>query len=100
MNVRLLKKIHKRYDWYFRKDGVPVVIDHLNKALILLDDDHSMMRPYKNKEVQEPECGIKIYRMRMLISVVVGERLLNRSIYKQGVRNRNKKLAVKNGSRT
>ena len=28
MKVKLLKKIRKKYNWYFNKDGFPVLINH------------------------------------------------------------------------
>jgi len=40
MKVKLLKKIHKRYNWYFNANKEPVLIDHLKKHVIIYDFDY------------------------------------------------------------
>ena len=37
MKTKLLKKLHKRYNWYFNKDGFPVLIDHIKKEAFVYD---------------------------------------------------------------
>lgn len=37
MKVKLLKRLHKRYSWYFNKEKFPVLIDHLNKRVTVFD---------------------------------------------------------------
>lgn len=33
MKVKLLKKIHSRYSWYFNVDGYPVLVDHKRESV-------------------------------------------------------------------
>jgi hypothetical protein len=37
MKVKLLKKIRKRFSYYFRKDGTLVLVDHHKKRPIIYD---------------------------------------------------------------
>jgi len=40
MKVKLLKKIHKRYNWYFNANKEPVLIDHLEKDVTVYNFDY------------------------------------------------------------
>jgi hypothetical protein len=44
MKTKLLKKIRKRYEWYFNNDGFPVLIDHYKKIVTLYDVEYCTTR--------------------------------------------------------
>jgi hypothetical protein len=44
MKVKLLKKLRKRYDWYFNKNKFPVLIDHKKRSVTIYDLDYLMNR--------------------------------------------------------
>jgi hypothetical protein len=37
MKAKLLKKLRKKYNWYFNKDGFPILIKHVTKTVIVYD---------------------------------------------------------------
>lgn len=39
MKVKLLKKLHKRYKWYFNSKKIPILIDTYKKIVIIYDND-------------------------------------------------------------
>lgn len=49
MKTKLLKKLHKRYNWYFNKEKYPVLIDKVLKKAIVYDFEYCCN-----------QCGIKI----------------------------------------
>lgn len=54
MKTKLLRKIHKRYNWYFNKDKFPVLIDHKTKRVTLYDLEYMCERfNYKLKDLPE-----------------------------------------------
>jgi hypothetical protein len=54
MKVKLLRKLHKRYDWYFNKSGFPVLIDHEKKKALLYDVEYCAKRmDYKVEDVDK-----------------------------------------------
>jgi hypothetical protein len=40
MKTKLLRKIRKRYDWFFNKDGFPVLIDNFKKIVTIYDFEY------------------------------------------------------------
>ena len=44
MKVKLLRKIRKKYDWYFNKDGYPVLINYTDKTVVLYDLEYLCKR--------------------------------------------------------
>ena len=44
MKTKLLKKLRKKYDWYFNADGFPVLINHIKKAVTLYDVEYLCQR--------------------------------------------------------
>lgn len=42
MKTKLLKKLHKRYSWYFNKEGFPVLLNHKKERVILYDIEYCM----------------------------------------------------------
>jgi hypothetical protein len=58
MKVKLLKKLRKRYNWYFNNDGFPVLIDHYNKNVTIYDLEYLT---YKLKyTIQDLEAKVKV----------------------------------------
>ena len=54
MKVKLLKKIHKKYNWYFNKNNFPVLIDHYKKNVELYDLEYMCNRfNYTMEDVKE-----------------------------------------------
>lgn len=54
MKVKLLKKLRKRYNWYFNKDKFPILIDHLREKATVYDLDYLMNRfDYSLEKVKE-----------------------------------------------
>ena len=54
MKVKLLKKLRKRYNWYFNKDKFPVLIDHYKKKCIIYDLQYvSALNKYTLEDVQQ-----------------------------------------------
>jgi hypothetical protein len=44
MRTKLLKKLHKTYDWYFNNDGFPLLINHYKKSVTLYDVEYLCQR--------------------------------------------------------
>jgi hypothetical protein len=58
MKVKLLKKLRKRYNWYFNKDNFPVLIDHHYKNVTIYDLEYCMgMVKYT---LQDVEVKVKV----------------------------------------
>jgi len=58
MKVKLLKKLRKRYNWYFNDDGFPVLIDHYNKNITIYDLEYLT---HKLKyTIQDLEAKVKV----------------------------------------
>lgn len=54
MKVKLLKKLHKKYSWYFNKDGFPVLIDHIEESVTLYDLEYmSNLTGYTLEDIKE-----------------------------------------------
>jgi hypothetical protein len=54
MKVKLLKKLRKRYSWYFNNDNFPVLIDHHNKSVRIYDLEYvSALNKYTLEDVKE-----------------------------------------------
>ena len=73
MKTKLLKKLHKRYDWYFNADGFPVLIDHDKKSVTLYDIEYLCQRTgYKVEElptlikVEYTEWALRMMKLDIL----------------------------------
>jgi len=75
MRTKLLKKIRKRYEWYFNNDGYPVLIDHYKKLVTLYDVEYCAKR-YGYK-VEDLPILIKVplqeWAIRILKTDILGE---------------------------
>jgi hypothetical protein len=54
MNIKLLKKIRKRYDWYFNSEKFPVLISHCSKKVIVMDMEYcKRVSNYSFEDIKE-----------------------------------------------
>jgi hypothetical protein len=54
MKVKLLKKLHKKYSWYFNNDKFPVLIIHSQKTVRLYDLEYLTNRfNYSLEDIKE-----------------------------------------------
>ena len=54
MKTKLLRNLHKRYDWYFNKNGFPVLIDHRKREATLYDVEYCSAKVgYKSDDVDK-----------------------------------------------
>lgn len=52
MKTKLLKKLHKKYDWYFNKESYPILIDHIRKSVTIFDLEYCCkLNNYKVEDV-------------------------------------------------
>lgn len=90
MKVKLLKKLRKRYEWYFKEDGFPVLLDHYEKKATLYDLEY-MRHLYKysledvEKNVEVPH---QVWALRRLKMDIMGEYgySMDSCIYKYALR--------------
>jgi hypothetical protein len=66
MNIKLLKKIRKRYDWYFTEDKYPVLIDHVYKKVTTFDLAYCRLKSnYSLEDVNEKvKCTLDEWALR------------------------------------
>jgi hypothetical protein len=96
MKIKLLKKLKKRYSWYFNKTKYPVLIDHLLKKAIVYDLEYCLEKD--NFKIEELKCEHTEYALRILKKDILtkygwnyGERV-NRFSYNKANSIYNKKL--------
>ena len=73
MKTKLLKKLHKTYDWYFNNDGFPVLINHVKKSATLYDVEYVCERvKYKVEdlptlvEIPHTEWALRMMKLDIL----------------------------------
>ena len=97
MKVKLLKKLRKRYSWYFNNDNFPVLIDHYNKSARIYDLELvSALNKYTLEDVkQKVKVNHDEWALRHLKTDILGKYgwSMQNSIYKQAVRRYKLKLA-------
>lgn len=75
MKTKLLKKIRKRYEWYFNNDGFPVLIDHYKKSVTLYDVEYCTTR--FNYKVEDLPTIVKVplqeWAIRILKTDILGQ---------------------------
>lgn len=75
MKTKLLKKIRKRYEWYFNNDGFPVLIDHDKKSVTLYDVEYCTTR--FNYKVEDLPTIVKVplqeWAIRILKTDILGQ---------------------------
>jgi hypothetical protein len=91
MKVKLLKKLRKRYNWYFNNDNFPVLIDHHYKKVTIYDLEYCMnMVKYT---LQDVEIKVKVshdeWALRHLKTDILGKYgwSTQKSIYRKANRN-------------
>ena len=68
MKVKVLKKLRKRYDWYFNTDGFPVLIDHIKKTVTLYDVEYLCQR--NNYKVEDLPTLVKVEHTEWALRVM------------------------------
>jgi tetrahydromethanopterin S-methyltransferase subunit G len=68
MKIKLLKKIRKRYDWYFNTEKYPVLICHNIKDVINMDLEYCRKRmKFTLEEVKEKvKCDYTEWALRIM----------------------------------
>lgn len=103
MNIKLLKKIRKRWDWYINTNEYPVLIDHLKKTANVIDIEYALnWKDCKtleevHLEVSPQEWCWRIMKDTMLKPYNLG---YNSWIYKTAVRRSKVKNRNKNAKLT
>lgn len=99
MKTKLLKKLKKKYDWYFNKDGFPVLINHYTKTVVIYDYEFCCNRlHYSHEQAKEmvkvplQEWALRHFKKDIL--TVWGWRF-DRSVYKKAILKLN---IIKNGN--
>ena len=97
MKVKLLKKLHKRYNWYFNNDNFPVLIDHDNKSVRIYDLEYlTKCNEYTLHDVKEKvKVSHHEWALRHLKTDILGQYGWNISkvFYGKAVRRYKSKLA-------
>ena len=98
MKVKLLKKIRKRYSWYFKKDKTPILIDHSNKTVEVYDVDYvSKAHNYTEQQIQNDvkvplkEWCYRWFRVDIFKTFGIDWKV-DKNTYKLAVKKYNKKL--------
>lgn len=75
MKIKLLKKLRKRYNWYFRSDNFPVLIDHYNKSIRVYDVEYLTERLKLTLEDVEKQVKVSHdeWAMRWLKTDILGK---------------------------
>lgn len=100
MKTKLLKKIKKRYNWYFNKENYPVLIDHYTKLVTVYSVEYCAKRNnYTLEQIDELiECGKEEWCLRIMKRDLL-ERYgwtLNKSVYRLACKNlKNKQIKTK-----
>jgi hypothetical protein len=90
MKTKLLKKLHKEYDWYFNSDGFPVLINHVKQSVIVYDVECLCQRmKYKVEDlptlVKVPHTEWALRMMKLDILLEYGWDM-SRVRYKQAIK--------------
>jgi hypothetical protein len=96
MKVKLLKKLRKRYNWYFNNDNFPVLIDHYKKSVRIYDLEYvSALNRYTLDDVkQKVKVSHDEWVLRCLKTDILGKYGWNiqNSFYKKAVKRYKAKL--------
>lgn len=73
MKTKLLKKLKKRFDWYFNQNKYPVLIDKKNKSVVVYNLEFCLNKTgysfseYETKvEVSRDEWALRIFKRDLL----------------------------------
>jgi hypothetical protein len=96
MKVKLLKKIRKKYNWYFNKEGFPVLINHYKQTATIYNVELACLKTdTKVEDVQKViEVPLTTWCLRIMKRDILGiyGYSFDRSIYKIAKRNYKRKL--------
>lgn len=75
MKVKLLKKLKKRHEWYFNKEGFPVLIDHYERKATVYDLEYMRQRYSYSLEDVEKNVVVphQVWALRRLKMDIMGE---------------------------
>lgn len=88
MKVKLLKKVRKRYNWYFNNDKFPVLIDHHTKSCRVYDIEY--LSWFYKYSLDDIKVKVKVqtheWALRTLKTDILGEYgwRINRYFYRRG----------------
>jgi hypothetical protein len=71
MKIKLLKKLRKKYNWYFNKDKFPVLINHIRKTVIVYDLEYLTQR--NNYTLEDVEAKVKVDHTEWAIRHLKGD---------------------------
>lgn len=96
MKTKLLKKIRKRYNWYFNKEGFPILIDNYRLEATIIDLNYCMI--FHNIKAHELDslirCSHQEWALRTLKIKILSNYgyTLNGAIYKKALKKYREKL--------
>ena len=96
MKVKLLKKIRKKYNWYFNKEGFPVLINHDKQTATVYNLELACL--ITNTKIEEVAIKIEvaptIWCLRLMKRDILGiyGYSFDKSVYKIAIRNYKRKL--------
>jgi hypothetical protein len=97
MKVKLLKKLRKRYAWYFNKNKFPVLIDHKKRSVTIYDLDYLMNKlSYTEEDIkQRVQVEHHEWALRWLKTDLLDEYgwKVNKSMYRKAVAKLKHKIA-------
>ncbi len=71
MRTKLLKKLKKKYDWYFNKEGFPVLIQHKIEHAEVIDLEYCLNYYNVDKDVKL-EISQQEWALRCLKNKILG----------------------------
>lgn len=96
MKVKLLKKVRKKYGWYFNSDNDPVVLNHKTKRLQVYNLAYCMADSgYDDKKLKaRVKIDYKVWALRIAKRDILSEfgYSLEKTWYKAAQRKLNRKL--------
>jgi len=100
MRVKLLKKVRILHNWYFKKDGFPVIIDHMNQKAYLIDFEYCLNYYNVDKDVKL-EISQQEWAMRALKRIILTPYGYShdRKAYRIAMRNLKRKQKNENSQR-
>lgn len=64
MKTKLLRKMHRRFDWYFNSDGDIVLLNKSNKSVFVMDDES--LKKYYKLDTLDASCGKEEFKARLI----------------------------------
>lgn len=96
MKTKLLKRLHKRYNWYFNKEKHPILIDKLLKKATIYDLETCCNKV--NLKIEEIDDRVKCEKDEWVLRIMKRDILtkygwtFDRSVYKQALKRYKERL--------